>query len=130
MNVLVYDGLVTQEKIRQQGFRSVTLNELFARSDVISLHIPLNPDTRHILNTKAFDLMKQGVIIINTGRRGLIHENALVKSLNSGVVAGRLSTFIMKFRLKTANLSTIPKSFALRILVWPLKRLMQMSPNQ
>jgi D-3-phosphoglycerate dehydrogenase / 2-oxoglutarate reductase len=109
MNVLVYDGLVTQEKIRQQGFRSVTLNELFARSDVISLHIPLNPDTRHILNTKAFDLMKQGVIIINTGRRGLIHENALVKSLNSGVVAGAALDVHYEVQIKDSELINHPK---------------------
>ncbi len=85
------------------------MNELFARSDVISLHVPLNPDTRHILNTKSFDLMKQGVIIINTGRRGLIHENALVKSLDSGVVAGAALDVHYEVQIKDSELINHPK---------------------
>jgi D-3-phosphoglycerate dehydrogenase / 2-oxoglutarate reductase len=109
MNVLVYDGLVTQDKIRQQGFRAVTLNELFAKSDIISLHVPLNPDTRHILNAKAFASMKKGVIIVNTGRRGLIHENALVSSLNSGTVAGFALDVHSEVHVKDSELFDHPK---------------------
>ena len=88
MNVLVYDGIVTSDMIKQHGFRPVSLTELYEKSDVISLHIPLNPDTRNMLNEKAFNLMKAGVIIINTGRAGLIHENALLAALDGGQVAG------------------------------------------
>jgi D-3-phosphoglycerate dehydrogenase len=109
MNVLVYDGLVTQDKIRQQGFRAVTLNELFAKSDIISLHVPLNPDTRHILNAKAFSSMKKGVIIVNTGRRGLIHENALISCLNSGTVAGAALDVHSEVHVKDSELFDHPK---------------------
>lgn len=88
MNVVVYDGIVTSDVIKQHGFRPVSLPELFGKSDVISLHVPLNSDTRNLLNEKAFGLMKTGVMIINTGRAGLIHENALLTALDNGKVAG------------------------------------------
>ena len=64
------------------------MTELYEKSDVISLHVPLSPDTRNMLNEKAFNLMKPGVIIINTGRAGLIHENSLLAALDKGKVAG------------------------------------------
>ncbi len=88
MNILVYDGIVTSDMIKQHGFRPVSLPELYEKSDVISLHVPLNPDTRNMLNEKIFNSMKTGVIIINTGRAGLIQESALLAALDSGKVAG------------------------------------------
>lgn len=88
MNVLVYDGIVTSETIKQHGFRPVSLTELYEKSDVISLHVPLNANTRNMLNEKAFNQMKKGVILINTGRAGLIQEKALLTALDRGKIAG------------------------------------------
>ncbi len=64
----------------------VSAEDLFARSDVISVHAPLNDKTRHMLNAEAFMQMKDGVSIVNTSRGGLIDEKALIDALNSGRV--------------------------------------------
>ena len=60
------------------------LPELFALSDVISLHIPLSPETKHIINAAALAQMRRGVYLLNTGRGGLIETKALIDSLKSG----------------------------------------------
>lgn len=64
----------------------VSLNELLSRSDVISLHCPLLPETERIINAKNIQKMKDGVIIINNSRGQLVDEQALADSLNSGKV--------------------------------------------
>lgn len=61
---------------------------LFAQADVISLHCPLTDETRHLLDAAAFAKMKQGVMIINTARGGVIDHEALLDALQSGRVAG------------------------------------------
>lgn len=69
------------------GFRYVDLNDLFAVSDVITLHVPSLPETRHILSSRAFARMKDGVVVINTARGDLIDTRALIRVLTSGKVA-------------------------------------------
>jgi phosphoglycerate dehydrogenase-like enzyme len=64
------------------------LSTLFAQADVISLHCPLTDETRHLLDAAAFAKMKQGVMIINTARGGVIDHEALLNALQSGRVAG------------------------------------------
>jgi glyoxylate reductase len=66
----------------------VSFDELLRRSDVISLHLPLNGDTRNLFNRETFLRMKPGSLIINTARGGLIDEAALVAALESGQVGG------------------------------------------
>jgi glyoxylate reductase len=66
----------------------VSFDELLRRSDVISLHVPLNDDTRNLFNREAFLRMKPGSLIINTARGGLIDEAALVIALESGLIGG------------------------------------------
>lgn len=62
-------------------------DELFSQADVISLHVPLNEETRSLVNAASIALMKPGVVIVNTGRGGLIDQDALVEALTSGKVA-------------------------------------------
>jgi len=69
-----------------EGLDYVDLPTLFKKSDIISLHVPLVPETRHLLNKSAFSKMKKGVIILNTGRGALINSQALIDSLKSGQV--------------------------------------------
>jgi D-lactate dehydrogenase len=64
----------------------VSLDRIYEESDIISLHVPLTPQTHHILNEKAFSRMKRGVVVINTGRGALIDTKALIESLKSGRV--------------------------------------------
>ncbi|EEY15322.1 glyoxylate reductase [Verticillium alfalfae VaMs.102] len=67
--------------------RYVNFDELLKTSDVISLNLRLNDNTRHIISTPQFDIMKKGVVIVNTARGAVIDENALVAALDEGHVA-------------------------------------------
>jgi len=87
MQVIGYDSLVGAEDIRQRGGEPVNLVDLYTRSDVITLHLPLTNDTRGILNAAAFAKMKTGVRIVCAARGGVIDEEALLEALNSGKVA-------------------------------------------
>lgn len=88
MNVLGYDPLVPHEDIRQRGARPVSLEELYAQSDFISLHLPLTAETRSMVNEQAFGRMKRGVRLVCAARGGIIEEAALLSALESGQVAG------------------------------------------
>jgi D-3-phosphoglycerate dehydrogenase len=88
MNVIVYDPFVTQDSAEKQGIELVDLDELYNRSDYISVHTPLSKETRGFVNKEAFDKMKDGVMILNCARGGIIDEQALMDALDSGKVAG------------------------------------------
>ncbi|KAL9092162.1 MAG: hypothetical protein Q9165_004595 [Trypethelium subeluteriae] len=68
------------------GAKYVSFDELLATSDVLSLNLPLNKNTRHIISTKEFDKMKKDIVIVNTARGAVIDEDALVKALDKGQV--------------------------------------------
>jgi D-3-phosphoglycerate dehydrogenase len=88
MTVLGYDPYLSAEEISRRGAQPVSLAELFARGDFISLHVPLSPETSNILSGQALAQMKRGVRLICTARGGLIDETALLGALDSGQVAG------------------------------------------
>ncbi len=87
MNVLGYDPVTTSEAAAQMGVTLASLDEIFRRSDVITVHTPLNDDTRNMVDGAAFALMKNGVIVVNCARGGIINEEALLEALESGKVA-------------------------------------------
>ena len=76
--VLTYDLKVNQSL---QGVQNTTLEDIYKNSDIISLHVPLTPKTHHIINKNSLDLMKENVLLINTGRGALIDTQALIQSL-------------------------------------------------
>lgn len=80
--VLGFDVTVTNHEFCQM----TDLNTLLKKSDIISLHVPINQTNYHLIGQEAFDIMKHGVIIINTARGGLIDEKVLLKELESGKV--------------------------------------------
>jgi D-3-phosphoglycerate dehydrogenase / 2-oxoglutarate reductase len=88
MNVIAYDPLISEEDIKQRGAEPVSIQDLYAWSDFISLHLPLNVQTRDLVGPLAFSQMKDGVRIVCAARGGIIDESALVAALNSGKVAG------------------------------------------
>ena len=88
MKVVVYDPFVTPEQIQKAGFDSATLDELFATSDYITVHVPKLKETTGLLNKAAFDKMKDGVMIINCARGGIVDEDDLQEAMASGKVAG------------------------------------------
>ncbi|MBI4090208.1 MAG: hydroxyacid dehydrogenase [Candidatus Kerfeldbacteria bacterium] len=87
MDVLAHSSVRDRRLARQLDFRYVALAPLLRAADVVSLHVPMTPKTKHLLNAAAFRYMKRGVVIINTARGGLIDTNALVKALKTKKVA-------------------------------------------
>ena len=88
MQVLVHDPYLSESQARAIGAELVSFDDLLARSDFISLHAPLNDETRHRFGEGAFAKMKPEAFIINTARGGLVDEGALIKALDSGRIAG------------------------------------------
>jgi D-3-phosphoglycerate dehydrogenase len=88
MAVIGYDPLLAAEAIQQRGAEPVRLEELYARADFISLHLPLTAETRGMLSGPVFEKMKPGVRLVCTARGGLIDEGALLNALETGRVAG------------------------------------------
>jgi len=88
MSVLGYDPLLAEQAIRQRGAEPVSLRQLYERADFVSLHVPLNPETRGLINGQSLALMKRGVRLICTARGGIIDETDLLGALESGQVAG------------------------------------------
>jgi len=88
MRVIAYDPFLSPERAEDLGVEKVELNDLLARADFITLHVPMTPETRNILSADAIAKTKKGVRIINCARGGLIDEAALKAALDSGHVAG------------------------------------------
>ncbi len=87
LKVLGYDPYVARTDMEERGIAVVELHELLERSHVISLHVPLTDDTRHVIDADAIGKMRDGVMLLNWARGGLIDEAALLEALNSGKVA-------------------------------------------
>ncbi len=88
MRVIVYDPFVTPERIEKAGCESVSLEELYQKSDYITVHVPKLKDTISFINKEAFDQMKDDVMIINCARGGIVKESDLYDAMKSGKVAG------------------------------------------
>ena len=88
MNVIAYDPLISEDDIKKRGAEPASIQDLYAWSDFISLHLPLTVQTRDMIGAQAFSEMKDGVRIVCAARGGIIDEAELVKALNSGKVAG------------------------------------------
>ena len=88
MRVLAQDLYPNKEFAKEAGIEYTDLNTLYKESDVISLHCPLTPETHYMINDEAIDLMKPGVLLINTGRGQLINTRSLIKGLKQGKIGG------------------------------------------
>jgi D-3-phosphoglycerate dehydrogenase len=88
MKVIAYDPYLPHERANNLGIEKVELNDLLARSDFVSLHVPLTPETRNIISADALARMKQGARLINCARGGLVDEKALKSALDSGHLKG------------------------------------------
>src|SRR6201989_3580237 len=88
MRVIAYDPYLSQERANDLGIEKVELNDLLARADFITLHVPMTAETKNILSADAIAKTKKGVRIINCARGGLIDEHALKAAMDNGHVAG------------------------------------------
>jgi D-3-phosphoglycerate dehydrogenase len=88
MQVVVYDPFLSEEKASQLNVKKLSLDELFAAADFITLHVPLTKETKNIINEQAFTKIKNTAYIINCARGGLVDEKALKIALDSQQIAG------------------------------------------
>lgn len=87
-NVIAYDLFKNENASKELEFEYVSLDELYAKSDIISLHCPLTPETENIINEQSIKKMKDGVLLINCSRGKLINTNDLIKEMETGKIGG------------------------------------------
>src|SRR3990170_3655316 len=88
MNVLAFDPYLSQENAQNMGVELVSLDEIYRRSDFITIHTPLTAETRNLIGAEAINKMKDGVLIINCARGGIVDETALYEGLKSNKIGG------------------------------------------
>jgi D-lactate dehydrogenase len=87
MEVVAFDVKPQPELAEQLGFRYADLDEVLAAADIVTLHVPANPKTHHLISQEQFDRMKDGVVLINTSRGTIVDVDALIRALAEGKVA-------------------------------------------
>ena len=88
MKIVAHDPFVGSEAGRDSEVETTSLDEVFSRADFLTIHTPLTPETRALINGAAFEKMKQGARVINCARGGLVDERALYDAITSGKIAG------------------------------------------
>ncbi len=88
MRILYTDVVQNEEMERDFGGVRVPLQDLLAESDFVTLHVPLTPETRHLIGANELASMKRTAILINTARGPVVNEKALVRALGNGEIAG------------------------------------------
>jgi D-3-phosphoglycerate dehydrogenase len=88
MYILYYDVVCRDDLNKELGAECVSIEELLKRSDIVTIHVPLLPETRHMINEEKLRLMKKTAILINTSRGAVVDTAALVKALSEGWIAG------------------------------------------
>jgi D-3-phosphoglycerate dehydrogenase / 2-oxoglutarate reductase len=87
MNIIAYDPFLSEEKAQTMGIKKGSLDDIFAESDFITIHSPMTPETRGLINASTIAKMKNGVRIINCARGGIVNEHDLYEAMKSGKVA-------------------------------------------
>ncbi|GGA99135.1 2-hydroxyacid dehydrogenase [Brucella endophytica] len=108
---LLCDPFADEAEARRLGARSIRLDELMARSDVISLHSPSLPETRHMIDAAALALMKDGATLINTARGALVDEGALLAELESGRIDAIIDVTDPETPPRASPFYTLPNVF-------------------
>jgi D-lactate dehydrogenase len=119
--VLAVDVYENRELI-EQGVTYVPLAEALSQSEVVSLHCPLTPDTRHLIQAETISLMKPGVLLINTGRGALVDTSAVIKGLKTGLIGGlAIDVYEEEEKLFFADRSgeVIPDDVFMRLTTFP-----------
>ncbi len=88
MKILAYDPFISQERANELGVELTTVEDIVKRADYITVHTPLTKETKDIISSKEFAIMKKGARLINCARGGIINEEALAKAVKDGIVGG------------------------------------------
>lgn len=113
MKVLAYDVVVNEELVSKYQVEYVDLDTLLSSSDVITLHLPLNERTRHLINRNNIRRMKRGAILVNTSRGGLVETEALLEALEEGILSGAALDVVEGERALTADWLSLSRSDSL-----------------
>jgi phosphoglycerate dehydrogenase-like enzyme len=105
MDVIAWSRSMTPQKAEAAGIEAVSIDELFERSDIISIHLVLSPETERIVGKQQLARMRNGAILVNTSRAPLIDEPSLLEALHSGRIQAAIDVF---------NQEPLPKSHPLR----------------
>jgi D-3-phosphoglycerate dehydrogenase len=113
MNVLAYDPLLDEQTVRSRSAEPVSLDKLLHESDYVTLHCPLNDETKTLMGAPEFSKMKQGAVFISTARGGIHDEEALFESLKSGHLSGAgLDVWVVEPPPREASLLTLENVIA------------------
>jgi len=112
MNVMAYDPFLTDERAKELGVTKATVEEICVAADFITVHTPLLPETRNLINKDKFAMMKDGVRIINCARGGIINEDDLYDAIVAGKVAGAALDVFVSEPATDHKLLTLPQVIA------------------
>lgn len=104
MEVVAYDPYLPAYVFDQEQSKSVSVEELLKVSDFVSIHMPLTPETKNLINTQSITTMKDGVVVLNMARGGIVNEQDMYEALKSGKVGGYASD-VMENELAAGGLT-------------------------
>ncbi len=96
MEVVAYDPYLPAEVFEQQHAKSMTIDEVLKVSDFVTIHMPLNDETRHLFNAHSISEMKTGAVVLNMARGGIVNEQDMCDALKSGKIGGYASDVMEK----------------------------------
>jgi len=88
LNILAYDPYIKEINDKEIDAKLSSLNEIYEKSDIVSIHLPLTDETKNMINKSSFSQMKNKPIIINTSRGGIINENDLIEAYHKNIISG------------------------------------------
>lgn len=130
MNIIAFDVFPRESIAEELGFRYVSFDEVLASSDIISLHVPYNTHTHHLMNRDAMTKIKKGAVLINTSRGGLVETQALVEALESGRLSGAgLDVLEEENSMKEFNISKIENTESEKLKILLANQYLMSHPN-
>ena len=91
MNIVAYDPYLRPEQFDAEGAKGTSVEELIRVSDFISIHVPLTPETKNMFNKKSIATMKDGAVVLNMSRGGIVNEQDMYEALKEGRIGGYAS---------------------------------------
>ena len=112
MRIIAHDPFISEQVASDLGVQLVSMDDLFARADYVSLHMPSTPQTRQLVNAERLARARKGIRIINTARGDLIDETALADAIEAGHVAGAALDVFTKEPTVDHRLQMLPQVIA------------------
>ena len=108
MKVVAFDTFPSKQAAATLGYQYVSLDELLERSEIITIHVPLTPETRNMIGARELGMMREAALLINTSRGGIVDERALIKSLETGGIGGAAIDVFEETLRQSDKVKTLP----------------------